>query len=79
MVAPDSSGSDEEGLYERLRAQVADMQTSSHLGVVRITVSVGVAESDSNAKEDALLGAADAALYRAKDAGRNRVVYASNM
>jgi diguanylate cyclase (GGDEF)-like protein len=42
---------------------------------VRVSVSVGVAQIDpSLLQEDALLGAADDALYRAKRAGRDRVV-----
>jgi len=41
---------------------------------VRVTVSIGVAEPRSQyAKVDQVLLAADKALYRAKDAGRNRV------
>lgn len=40
---------------------------------VRVTVSVGVAQWDGASDETALLEAADAQLYRAKRAGRNRV------
>ncbi|MEO8040535.1 MAG: GGDEF domain-containing protein [Betaproteobacteria bacterium] len=41
---------------------------------VSVTVSIGVAERDDrNALPDAVLRAADAALYRAKQKGRNRV------
>ena len=79
MVAPDSSGSDAETLYERLRNRVAGLRTATRSGQVGITVSIGVAGVDSGAKVDTLLAAADAALYRAKDDGRNRVVYAAHM
>jgi diguanylate cyclase (GGDEF)-like protein len=41
---------------------------------VVVTVSIGVAERDDrNAKPDQVIKAADKALYRAKDAGRNQV------
>jgi diguanylate cyclase (GGDEF)-like protein len=41
---------------------------------VVVTVSIGVAErSERNAKPDQVIKAADKALYRAKDAGRNQV------
>jgi diguanylate cyclase (GGDEF)-like protein len=41
---------------------------------VVVTVSIGVAEGDGgHAKPDRVLRAADVALYRAKEAGRNRV------
>lgn len=41
----------------------------------RVTVSIGVAEADaSHATYDKVIEAADRALYRAKDAGRNRLM-----
>jgi len=77
VVAPDSDGSAKEALYERLRSRVADLCTSTPSGEIGITVSIGVAGAGSAATVEALLAAADAALYRAKDDGRNRVCYAS--
>ncbi len=40
---------------------------------LRVTVSIGLAQWDGKSNETALLEAADAQLYRAKRAGRNRV------
>jgi two-component system cell cycle response regulator len=77
VVAPGSSGTNEEGLYERLRAQVADIRTVTQSGEVGITVSIGVATAASDANADTLVAAADAALYRAKEEGRNLVVYSA--
>jgi diguanylate cyclase (GGDEF)-like protein len=61
---------------ERLREIVA--QTTFDNGTpdeIKITVSIGVAAfPESAAAVDELTSAADAALYAAKDAGRNRVV-----
>jgi two-component system cell cycle response regulator len=59
-------------IAERLRGRVADTPIES----VAATVSIGVAASRPDAKEelDAVLRRADAALYRAKGAGGNRVI-----
>lgn len=66
---------------ERLREAIADAQV---LGAadpdIRITVSLGIADSGRLGWGlEALLSAADAAMYRAKNAGRNRAVAASTM
>jgi diguanylate cyclase (GGDEF)-like protein len=66
-------------LAERVRAAVES--TSQPVGehTVRATVSVGVALSnDATADLTGLLKAADQALYRAKEAGRNRVEVSSS-
>lgn len=76
VVAPGSEGTREEGIYERLRAAVAETEIPTRSGGLRITMSVGVATWKGVDSMDELLAAADAALYRAKDQGRNRVVYA---
>ena len=56
---------------ERLRARVQLCET----GVAgAVTISIGVAELGSDANLDALIECADKALYRAKAAGRNRVM-----
>ena len=42
---------------------------------IPVTVSIGLATAFSTDDIDALLAESDAALYRAKNTGRNRVVY----
>ena len=62
---------------ERIRQQIAVI-APTELGLdERVTVSVGVAVANPDeADAQAVLAAADAALYRAKREGRNRVVLA---
>jgi diguanylate cyclase (GGDEF)-like protein len=61
------------------RARVAVASEPIEAGILRLnaTISLGVAWQDTApASTDGLVEAADAALYRAKAAGRNRVEYA---
>ncbi|MBA2755990.1 MAG: GGDEF domain-containing protein, partial [Chloroflexi bacterium] len=61
---------------ERIRAAVAGLDLRS-LGVPGVSVSIGVAVStEPDEPIDALIEVADKALYRAKRAGRDRVVAA---
>jgi len=71
-------GTDIEGAQEfaeQIRQNVADNSVESEKGPITITVSIGVAEfSSSDEAPDSILARADAALYRAKQDGRNRCV-----
>jgi diguanylate cyclase (GGDEF)-like protein/PAS domain S-box-containing protein len=57
-------------IADELRLRVADMVVPTAEGAIRITASFGCATAG---RETDLVGAADAALYDAKAAGRNRV------
>ncbi len=58
---------------ERIRARVAEQD----LGLGSLTVSIGLAEyPDGGETPEELIATADAAMYEAKGAGRNRVVMA---
>lgn len=65
---------------ERIRERVSEERLALQAGAagVGVTVSIGLAEfpADGNSPET-LIAAADQALYRAKEGGRNRVVAAS--
>jgi PleD family two-component response regulator len=54
--------------------EFAVVQSEVHGDPIKVTISVGLAELKPDDTLDALLGRADRALYRAKEAGRNRVV-----
>lgn len=58
---------------ERLRAAVAALETQAGGVKVRITVSIGVAQSAGDDRLDDAIARADAALYLAKQSGRDQV------
>ena len=61
-------------IAERMRARVGDEPFDFDGRAVRVTLSVGVATARAADGDEALIARADAALYRAKRAGRNRVM-----
>jgi diguanylate cyclase (GGDEF)-like protein len=70
-----ASGREPGAIAETLRAAVAAAPVPFDGKPIPVTVSIGVATAFSTDDIDALLADADAALYRAKNSGRNRVVY----
>lgn len=75
VLLPDSSLDDAAKLAERLRQNTMTHQVMTGGQIISVTVSIGVALlRASDAHSDAALARADAALYRAKTTGRNRVV-----
>jgi diguanylate cyclase (GGDEF)-like protein len=74
-VLPDTNSAKAAQAAERLRGLVADEKFAEGQGPIGITVSIGVASTSEHESEpEALVRNADTALYRAKKAGRNRVV-----
>jgi diguanylate cyclase (GGDEF)-like protein len=81
VILPHTDGAMAVRVAERVRAAVAEFVFLADTAPTRITVSAGVATYPSLPaidSVDALVRAADAALYRAKDAGRDCVVHASD-
>jgi diguanylate cyclase (GGDEF)-like protein len=69
-------GADRKAAYavaERVRAEVATREFAALARGVRVTLSAGVAVDAGHGCAEELLRAADAALYRAKGEGRDRV------
>jgi diguanylate cyclase (GGDEF)-like protein len=69
-----------EQVAERIRGRLAEERFAPQGGTVAVgvTVSIGLAEFPTDGTSpETLISAADKALYRAKEGGRNRVVVAS--
>lgn len=80
VLLPGTDADDARVVAERIRARLAERVVLTPDGVpVQVTASFGVAAYPAAESETALIAAADAALYAAKHAGRNRVVSAEDV
>lgn len=78
IALPDAGLEDSLRRAQQLARAVTEIDFGLAAGPEQITVSVGVATFPDHAADlDALIAAADTALYRAKEAGRDRVVAAA--
>lgn len=80
IILPETSVSDALQIAERIRDYVGGDAISTSVGTLEITVSIGVSASAPVVDDTPMqyLEAADAALYRAKANGRNRVERAAD-
>ena len=74
VILPETGVEEAAAIAEALRKKIEEHEFPSKEGKLKVTLSLGVASFPKNAatKED-LIGAADKALYKAKESGRNRV------
>jgi len=78
IILPETTADDAARMAERVRSRLAEEDFPAGSQKVKITISGGVASFPSHGRNpESLLGSADAALYRAKEGGRNRVVPAA--
>ena len=76
VILPGADAQEAGVVAERLRAAVAQLQPDWATGAEALTVSGGIAISTGDLDDfNELIVRADRALYRAKDAGRNRMEY----
>ncbi|MHC2437824.1 diguanylate cyclase (GGDEF)-like protein [Bradyrhizobium sp. USDA 4451] len=74
VLLPETTLSRARTVAERIRKRAEGLTLSADDRPVRLTVSIGIAEATTSMPGvDALMKAADAALYQAKDRGRNRI------
>ncbi|MGU7775240.1 GGDEF domain-containing protein [Burkholderia sp. MR1-5-21] len=80
VLCPDAFADDAARAFDRLRAALAGAggAVPDAAGVVRFTFSAGVAERAADEPLSQLMARADAALYAAKSAGRDRVAVAAS-
>ena len=79
ITIPGCAMSDAVTVAERIRSSISAEPVNSGSERILVTVSLGVAIGGNQIGEDAdmLIAAADAALYRAKKAGRNRIEFSN--
>lgn len=73
ILLPDTGIEQARSIAERLRTMVAANEVVSGDLVFKITVSIGIAPTTQEGSLEDFFGAADRALYRAKELGRNRI------
>jgi diguanylate cyclase (GGDEF)-like protein len=74
LVMPDTTLDVALAVVERLRAKALTISLPGENGDLRVSLSAGLATNEADVKTlDGLVARADAALYRAKDEGRNLV------
>lgn len=74
LLLPDTGGEGAAHVAEATRAAIADLPIEHDGSRIQVTLSLGVAEHQRGRNLEETIAQADAALYQAKQEGRNRVV-----
>lgn len=74
VILPDTSTEDAYRLMDDLRQQFAKISYAHIKGDFSVTLSAGIAVCQTSTDMESLVVAADKALYKAKNSGRNQVV-----
>jgi diguanylate cyclase (GGDEF)-like protein/PAS domain S-box-containing protein len=77
LIVPESAESVKDVVFERIRSKIANGKMLTRSGELDITISIGIADADLNKNDtvDSLIAAADLALYKAKNSGRNQLAF----
>ncbi len=73
LLFPETARDEAQRVCERLRLAVEGYDCSGFAPGQRLTISIGVADQTGLTHHEKMISRADAKLYEAKDAGRNRV------
>jgi diguanylate cyclase len=76
MILPGTAGDEAVRTLDRLRSIASEVDWAAISTTVNVTMSAGISEVRQEDSAADILARADAALYNAKDAGRNRVIAA---
>jgi diguanylate cyclase (GGDEF)-like protein len=74
LILPDITKDQAVRTLDRLRSIVSEVDWAAISGMTNLTMSAGISAVRQEDSAAEILARADVALYRAKDAGRNRVV-----
>ena len=77
LLLPETSLEEAQVILNRFRDDIAESEIGVGKRTVRLTVSIGLTRYDTELDIPTLIKQAEAALYQAKNAGRNRVVAAT--
>jgi len=80
VLMPETDLEEAETIARRLLACVADTTVETTAGPVPLTISLGIGQIEAGLESlESLVGCADEALYAAKQAGRNRIVFCNEL